>query len=322
VRYLIRRAGQAILVLVGVSLLTFVFAELAPGSFIDELRMDPTVSQGTIDALRERYALDRPFAEKYLRWVGSVARGDLGFSMAYDRAVGPLLWPRVLNTLALTIPATVLAWAIAVPLGAWAASKRGGNLDRGLAIVTSALLSVPEVLLGLGLLLIALRSGVLPTGGMMSSGFAEMSRADQMRDLAIHFLLPLAGLTLAILPALVRHVRAALNDVLRAPFIHAARAQGIPEQRLLFRHALRAAANPLISLLGLSIAGLLSTSLVIEQIMSWPGLGPLAVEAVAARDVHLVVGAVTCSTALLLIGTLASDALIYLADPRVRVERR
>ena len=318
-RYLIRRAGQAILVLVGVSLLTFAFAEAAPGSFLDELRVDPSVSPSTIEALRERYALDRPFAEKYLRWVGSVARGEFGYSMAYDRPVGPLLWPRALNTLVLALPATLLAWSLAVPLGAWAASLRGGSFDRGVAVATTALLSIPELLIGLGLLLFALRTGALPTGGMVSTGFAEMSRPDQLWDLGLHFVLPLTGLTLTITPALVRHVRASLNDVLHAPFIHAARGKGVPESRLLFRHALRAAANPLISLLGLSIAGLLSTSLVIEQIMSWPGLGPLALEAVAARDLHLVVGAVTCSTGLLLIGTLVSDALIWVADPRVRV---
>jgi peptide/nickel transport system permease protein len=250
-----------------------------------------------------------------------VGRGELGFSMTYERPVGPLLWPRALNTLLLTIPATLLAWAIAVPLGAWAASRRGSHVDRGVAVATTTLLSVPEVLVGLGLLMIALRSGRLPTGGMVSAGFSEMSRRDQVWDAAAHFLLPVAGLTLAILPVVVRHVRASLSDVLSAPFIGAARAHGIPEHRLLFHHALRAAANPLISLLGLSIAGLLSASLVIEQIMSWPGLGPLAIEAVASRDIHVVVGAMTCSTALLLIGTLVADVLIYLADPRVRLER-
>jgi peptide/nickel transport system permease protein len=303
-----------------VSLLSFFLAEAAPGDFIDELRLDPSVSADTIATLRERYALDRSPAQKYLHWVGSVARGELGFSMAYEQPVGALLWPRALNTLLLTIPATLLAWAIAVPLGAWAAFRRGGRTDRVIGAATTVLLSVPEVLLGLGLLLIALRSGA-PAGGMVSPGFAAMGLRDRAWDIASHFALPLTGLTLVILPVLVRHVRASVAEMLNAPFIHAGRGYGIPERRLLFRHALRAAANPLISLFGLSIAGLLSASLVIEQIMSWPGLGPLTLEAVAARDLHLVVAAVTCSTALLVVGTLVSDALIYLADPRVRPER-
>ena len=117
-----------------------------------------------------------------------------------------------------------------------------------------------------------------------------------MKDVLSHFLLPVTALTLINLPVLIRHVRASLIDVLQAPFIQAARATGIPERRLLFRHALRAAANPLISLLGLSVAALLSASLVVETIMSWPGLGPLLIEAVAARDLHLVVGAVVLHT--------------------------
>jgi peptide/nickel transport system permease protein len=123
------------------------------------------------------------------------------------------------------------------------------------------------------------------------------------------------------LPTLARHVRASLIEVLQAPFIQAARATGISERRLLVRHALRAAANPLIALFGLSIAGLLSASLVIEAVMSWPGLGLLLLEAVGARDLHLVVAAVTCSTILLITGNLLSDALLYLADPRIRPQQ-
>jgi peptide/nickel transport system permease protein len=322
VRYLGRRLGHAIVVLLGVSLLSFVLAEAAPGDFIDELRLDPRVSEATLTALRQRYALDRPLPQKYLNWLQSVARGELGFSMAYEAPVGPLLWPRARNTLLLTVPATALAWIIAVPLGAWAASHRGRAIDRGVAATTTALLSVPEVLIGLTLLIVALRTGVFPTGGMVSPEFAELTAGARVWDVARHLALPLTGLTLAILPVIVRHVRSSLTDVLDAPFIQASRASGIPERRLLFRHALRAAANPLTSLLGLSVAGLLSASLVVEQIMSWPGLGPLTLDAVASRDLHVVVAAVTCSTGLLVLGTLLADGLLYLADPRVRAEGR
>lgn len=320
-RYLGRRLAHAFLVLLGASVLSFVLAEAAPGEFIDELRLVPGVSDATLAGLRERYALDASLPEKYLRWLRSIGRGELGFSLAYEGPVGPLLWPRARNTLLLTIPATALAWLLAVPIGAWAASGRGGRLDRIVAGTTTTLLSLPEVLVGLLLLLIALRTGWFPAGGMVSPGYAELDSRAKMLDAASHVVLPITALTLAILPVIVRHVRASLIDVLETSFIHAARAQGIPERRVLFRHALRAAANPLISLLGLSVAGLLSASLVIETILSWPGLGPLMIEAVGARDLHLVVGVVTCSTALLVAGTLLADALLYFADPRVRAER-
>ena len=136
--------------------------------------------------------------------------------------------------------------------------------------------------------------------------------------MAWHLVLPATALILLTLPVLVRHVRASVVDTLSAPFVLAARARGVPTRRLLFRDVLRPAANPLISLLGLSIAGLLSTSLVIETLMSWPGLGPLLLDAIASRDIHVVIGAVLCSTLLLLAGNLLADGLLVLTDPRLR----
>jgi peptide/nickel transport system permease protein len=318
VRYLCGRLGHGLLVLIGVSVLSFLLAELAPGSVFDEVRLDPRISATTVAAMRERYGLDRSLPEKYFDWLESIPRGELGFSVAYNSPVGPLLWPRARNTLLLTVTATVLAWLIAVPVGTWAASRKGGWADRAAAAGTTAILSVPDLLLGLGLLMLAVRTGYFPTGGMVSNGFAELGPWGTLKDVMSHLLLPVTALTLINLPVLVRHVRASLIDVLQAPFIQAARATGVPERRLLFRHALRAAANPLISLLGLSVAALLSASLVVETIMSWPGLGPLLIEAVAARDLHLVVGAVICSTALLIAGNLLADGLLYLVDPRLR----
>jgi peptide/nickel transport system permease protein len=320
-RYLISRLGHGLLVLTGVSVLSFIFTAVAPGDFLDEMRLDPRISSDTVAALRSRYGLDRPLPVRYLHWLQSVRRGELGFSFAYNTPVAALLWPRARNTLLLTVPATAIAWLIAVPVGAWAASRHGGWGDRLLAGATAALIGIPELLLGLGLLLIAVRTGSFPAGGMMSARFADLAPLDKLRDLTSHFFLPVSALILLNLPVVVRHVRASLIEALAAPFVQAARARGVPHRRLLFRDAFRAAANPLVSLLGLSIAGLLSTSLVIEALMSWPGLGPLLLEAIAARDLHLVIGAVMCSTVLLLAGNLFADALLYLTDPRIRADQ-
>jgi peptide/nickel transport system permease protein len=319
-RYLSRRLAHGLLVLAGVSVLSFLFIALAPGDFLNEMKLDPRISPAMVAALRERYGLDQPLPLKYAHWLQSVVRGDLGFSFAYNSSVAPLLWPRARNTLLLTVPATFAAWLIAVPLGAWCASHRGRWADRVCAAATTALLVVPELLLALGLLWLAVRTGYFPVGGMKSATFAALSASDKAKDLAFHMALPASALILLSLPVVVRHVRSSLVDVLASPFIQGARARGVPPGRLLFRDALRAASNPLISLLGLSIAGLLSTSLVVEALMSWPGLGPLLLEAIAARDLHLVIGAVMCSTLLLLTGNLVADALLYLADPRLRAE--
>jgi peptide/nickel transport system permease protein len=319
-RYLCRRVGHGLLVLAGVSVVSFAFTALAPGDFLNDMKLDPRISPETVAALRERYGLDQPLPLKYLHWLQSVGRGELGFSFAYNTPVATLLWPRARNTLLLTGTSTAIAWLLAVPIGAWSASRRGRWVDRLCAGATTALLVVPELLLGLGLLLFAARTGYFPVGGMRSARFVELGTWERLSDVAVHLVLPASALILLTLPVLVRHVRSSLVEVLGSPFIQAARARGIPSRRLLFRAALRAAANPLISLLGLSIAGLLSTSLVVEAIMSWPGLGPLLLEAIGARDLHLVIGAVICSTVLLLAGNLVADALLYLTDPRVRAD--
>ncbi len=321
VRYLCARIGHGLLVLLGVSLLSFLLAAAAPGTFADELRIDPRVSPATIAAMQARYGVNRPLLEQYLRWLQSVGRGEFGLSVIYNRPVGPLLWPRLRNTLLLTVPATLLAWLIAVPIGVWAAARKDGWIDRLATAVTTTLLGIPEVVLGVSLLLVAVRTGAFPTGGMTSLNFDELGPWQKVQDVVSHFFLPVTALALVNLPVLVRHVRASLLDVLRAPFVQAARAAGVPERRLLFRHALRVGANPLISLLGLSLAGLVSAALVIETIMSWPGLGPLMLDAVMARDLHVVVAAVTCSTILLVAGNLFADGLLYLADPRIRTGR-
>jgi peptide/nickel transport system permease protein len=314
--------AHGFLLVVGVSVLSFVLVELAPGDYFAEMRLDPRISEATVHALRARYGLDRPLPERYLRWVASLARGEMGYSFAYGQPVGPLLWPRVRNTLLLTGTATGLAWMLAVPLGAWWATRRRGVADAGLTGLTAILLALPDLVLALGLLLVAVRTGWFPAGGMVSLGHEQMPAGERLRDVAAHLVLPVTALVLGILPVLVRYVRASIADALGAPFVRAARAHGIPEPRVLFRHALPAAANPLISLFGLSLAGLLSTSLLVEVVMSWPGLGPLMLEAILARDFYLVLGPVLASTLLLVGGNLLADALLLAADPRIRGEER
>lgn len=317
-RYLARRLAHALAILFGVSVLSFLLAEASPGTAFDELLLDPQVSPATIEALRDRYGLDRPLIDKYGHWLRSLLRGDLGYSVTHDSPVGVLLWPRARNTLLLTLTAAALAWLTAIPLGAWAANRRGRWPDRLTAGATTALLAIPDLLLGLVLLLIAVRTGYFPTGGMVSIGFADLAAWDKVKDVVTHFFLPVTALALMNLPVLVRHMRASMIDALRSPFMQGGRAMGVPERRLRIRYAWRVAANPMISLFGLSVATLLSASFVVETIMSWPGIGPLLLAAVVARDLHVVVGVVTCSTILLIGGNLIADVLLYWSDPRVR----
>lgn len=317
-RFFLGRIAQGMLLLVAASMLSFLFVQLAPGDFLDEVRLNPRISPETAAALRSQYGLNRSLPQRYVEWLDSVCKGDFGFSFAYDSPVAPLLWPRARNTLLLTGIATAIAWLIAVPLGVWSASRRGRWADQLCLTTTSGLLAVPEILLALGFLFLAVRTGWFPTGGMVSIGFGEWGWWAQTRDILAHFSLPVVTLVLGSLPALVRHVRAAMLEALTSPFILAARAHGIPRRAILFRYGLRAAANPLVSLFGLSLTTLLSGSLIVEIIMSWPGVGPLLLEAILARDVYVVVGVVMFSTVVILAGNLAADGLLYWLDPRIR----
>jgi peptide/nickel transport system permease protein len=320
IRFILRRLAHALLVLWGVSLLTFALIKLAPGDYFAEMRMNPQISPGTLEALRSAYGLDRSLPVTYLRWVRAVGRGDLGFSFAYNSPVWPLLKVRAANTLLLSLTALALAWLAAIPLGIWSAARPGHWEDKATSVGTTILLAVPDVLIALGLLALALKTGWFPTGGMHSLAWEEMGVAAKARDLAAHLALPVMALVAGLLPMLIRHVRSAMLDVLDSPYLQAARGHGIPRGRLLYRHALRAAANPLISLFGVSLGTLLSGSLLIEVIMSWPGLGPMLLQAILERDLYVVVAAVLFSTVFLVAGNLLADVLLHLADPRIRAE--
>jgi peptide/nickel transport system permease protein len=319
-RYLLGRAAHALFLVVGVSILTFLFTTLAPGNYFDEMRMNPQIAPETVAALRAQYQIDRPLPVRYASWLNSVVHGQMGYSFAYNSPVAPILLMRARNTLLLAITATLLAWGIALPLGIWSAERLGRLPDRLVSWATAALLVIPDLALALGFLVIAVRTGWFPVGGMSSLDFDSLTLSGKFRDLALHMVLPVAALVLSALPLLIRHVRAAVAEVLDAPFLLAARGHGIPRRVLVYRYALRAAANPLISLFGFSIGTLLSGSLLVEVVMSWPGLGPLLLESILARDLYVVIGGVLLSTLFLVTGNFIADILLYWADPRIRRE--
>jgi peptide/nickel transport system permease protein len=318
-RYFFKRLVHSILLLIGVSILSFLFTSLAPGNYFDEMRLNPQISTETVAALRSHYGVDRPVLVRYVRWIGSVARGDLGFSFAYNSPAAPLLWARGWNTLLLTLTATLLSWLIALPIGIWSAERLGRATDVAITTATGVLLAIPDLLVALGLLLLAVRTGWFPTGGMVSVGFETFSWLSKVRDVVLHMAMPVTVLVLSAFPLLARHVRAAMAGVLGSGFLRAAQAHGIPRRAILYRYALPAAAHPLISLFGFSLGALLSGSLIVEIVMSWPGLGPLLLEAILARDLYLVIGGIMLSTIFLIVGNFIADLLLCWVDPRIRV---
>ena len=174
-RYFLRRSAHALLLVIGVSMLTFLFTTLAPGNYFDEMRLNPQIAPETVAALRAQYQIDRPLPVRYLSWLNSVLHGEMGFSFAYNSAVAPILLVRARNTLLLTITATLLAWGIALPLGVWSAERCGRLPERMLSVGTAALLVIPDLALVLVLLMFAVKSGWFPAGGMTSVDFESLS---------------------------------------------------------------------------------------------------------------------------------------------------
>jgi peptide/nickel transport system permease protein len=302
-KFLTRRLIHGLVLLAAVSVISFLLAQMAGGDFYSELRNDPRISDATIARLRARAGLDRSLPVRYGMWAGSLLRGDFGYSLAYQSPVAPLLWERTRATLLLTGTATLLAWLLAVPLGIWNAAHRGTWRDGAARFILAILLTVPDLLLALALLVVAAQTGWFPVGGK-------------------HLALPLAVLVLGLAPALVRHVRASLLEAMDSPFALSARAQGIPRRRRLYRHLLPAALNPLISLFGFSLGTLLGASLLIEVVTGWPGLGPLFLEAIMARDFAIVLAVVMLSAVFLQAGNFLADLLLYRCDPRIRTVDR
>ncbi|HKN59860.1 MAG TPA: ABC transporter permease [Candidatus Acidoferrales bacterium] len=319
-RYVTQRFLHAALLLIAVSFFSFALLQLAPGDFFDAMRLNPQISRQTISTLRLEYGLDKPLPIRYERWLQSVLKGQMGFSLASNSPVAPLLRERARNTLLLSGAATALAWLLALPIGIWAAVKRGGWADRACGLATSTILAVPDLLLFLALLLLAVRTGWFPTGGMASAGVDDLDRWGKVKDVAFHLAPPALGLALATMPVLIRHIRSSMIDALESPFLRAARGHGVPRARLVLRYALPAASNPLISLFGFSVATMLSASALAEVILSWPGLGPLLVESILSRDVFVVVAIVMLSSVFLVAGNLIADLLLFASDPRIRTE--
>jgi peptide/nickel transport system permease protein len=282
------------------------------------MRLNPQISPETISSLRSRYGLDQPLVVCYGRWLRSALHADFGYSIAYNAPVAPLLWSRAKNTLLLATTGMLLTWVISIPLGVWAAARSGRMLDKGVRVASSLLVSIPEVVIAVALLAIVVRWRVLPVGGMTSMDNEGLSQWARLQEIASRMLLPTIILTLGESAIIVRHLRASVLEVLDTPFVQAARGLGIGRTRLLFRHVLPVAASPAISLLGFSLAGLLSGSLLVEVICGWPGLGPLILDATLSRDFYLVIGGIMLSALFMVGGNLVADIMLLACDPRIR----
>lgn len=316
--YVLRRLLQIVPLLLGISALTFLLLQLAPGDFLASVAENPQVPAEALEQMRRTFGLDRPWYVQYALYLRNVfLHFDFGYSFAYRLPVFAVLGKAVLNTLLLASSAMLVTWGLAIPLGVIAAVRQHGWQDRALSVAAFVSLSVPEVLSGMLLLMLAANTGWFPVGGMHSDDAGGMGALARAADVARHLVLPALVVGLIPLASRMRQMRASLLDVLRLDYVTTARAKGLPESRVVVRHALRNALNPMITLFGFTLGSLLSGSFVAETIFSWPGLGTIALDAIRTEDQYLVMGAVTMAATVLVLGNLVADLLLAAADPRI-----
>jgi peptide/nickel transport system permease protein len=320
--YIIKRLMQALITLLLASALSFFIIQLAPGDYIDSLKQNPTISPQRIAELRQQFGLDKSWPEQYFLWLWRIfTKGDFGTSFTFKRSVSSLLWERVPATLWLAIASLVVTWAIAIPLGVIAAVKQNRTTDRVLQIISYAGQGFPSFITALLLLIFAQNTSPLfPVGGMTSINNNELTWFGKLLDLGWHMILPTVALSVTSFAGLQRITRGELLDVLRQDYIQTARAKGLPENRVIYVHALRNAINPLITLLGFELASLLNGAFISEFFFNWPGLGRLTLLALQAQDLYLLMGSLVMGAVLLIIGNLIADLLLKFADPRIRLE--
>lgn len=316
--YILRRFLQTIPLLLGISALTFLLLQLAPGDFLSLMAENPQISSETLDAMRRNFGLDQPWYVQYLIYLKNIfLHFDFGQSFSRHQPVFGVLREGLLNTLLLASAAALVTWGLAIPLGVMAAVRQHGWVDRSLSVVAFIWLSIPEVLSGLLLLFLAARTGWFPIGGIRSLDWDYMTAAARMADLAHHLALPALVVGLIPLASRMRQMRGNLLDVLRLDYVTTARSKGLPEHRVIYKHALRNALNPLITLFGFTLGSLVSGSFIAETIFSWPGLGMITLEAIRTQDQYLVLGSVLMASSVLIAGNLVADLLLAVADPRI-----
>ena len=307
-KLIVNRMAQSLVTLLVVTMITFGMLATAGGDALSSLRENPNVSAATIEQLRRVYGFDKPLPERYISWLTEAARGNLGQSFFYHVPVLGLILSRLINTLYLAVVALIIAWSIALTLGAAAARRPGSwpdQLSEALILLTA---STPRIVLSLLALAVFSKTSLLALGAKSAGGAASI----------VHVLIPAFVLASPLVALFLAQVREGLGQTLGEDFVVVARAKGLQERKIVFRHALRVALNPLITIFGYSLGALMSGSVIVEAILGWNGLGMLSVTAVRSRDVPLLMGVLLITSMAVFIGNLVADLLLHWNDPRLR----
>ncbi len=322
--FILRRLFNLIPVFFGATLMVFFVVSAAPGDFLNDLRQDPNVSQDSIERLEKRFALDQPVPVQYLYWIRNIVQGDLGTSFTFDRPVIEVITPRISNSMILVAGNIFLLYLLAIPIGVYGAIRQYSLGDKSISVVSYLLLGFPNFFLGLIVVYFILQlqfafgRAILPVNGMTSSNFDSLSVFGKFLDIAWHAAMPIVVVTATGVASFSRFMRAQMLEFMNQDYIRTARAKGLTERVVIYKHALRNAVVPFIAGIGSILPGLIGGAGFVEYVFNWPGITPMLIDAINRVDVYLYTGFIAITLLLLIIGNLISDLLLALVDPRIR----
>ncbi|HKA20043.1 MAG TPA: ABC transporter permease [Blastocatellia bacterium] len=320
--FLIRRVLTAIPLIIVVTFITKALLVASPGNYLDSLKLIPSISPDYIAQMESKYHLDsNNVFERYWYWFWPALQGDFGFSFTKSASVWSLIGERVPNTLLLTGSALIFSWVFAIPLGMIAAVHRNRWIDKIIGFISFFGLSIPSLFFSLLMILFAAKTRLFPVGGIHNQVMWDsMSAWERFVDTSWHLVLPMIVLGTIGLAQYVRQMRSEMIETLSQDYIRTARAKGLSRWRVLTRHALGNAINPLITIFGFSLASLLAGALLTEYVFAWPGLGTLTFDALINKDEPLVMASVVMLVLMLVVGNMFADILLGIIDPRIRLE--
>lgn len=318
-KYILRRFLQMIPILFGISLLIFVLFALMPGDYFSSNRR---LTPQRLEELRTLYGLNKPILERYFIWLKNVFHGDLGFSLQHMLPVTTLINQYIWNSFIVSLASLICTWTLALVIGVYSATKQYSVFDRLVTLGVFASLSVPSFFIGLLLIkFFGVDLQILPIGGMIDTGSTTTGFAYVLEVLR-HMILPVGVLTFLSVGSLTRYFRTGMLDVLRMDYIRTARAKGLKERSIIFKHALRNAILPAITLLAFELPGLFSGAIITEQIFGWPGIGRIQLDALTARDYPVLMTLTMFLSFLTILGNFLADILYAAADPRIRLTQK
>ena len=315
-RYLIRRLLYTFITLVGISVISWVIITQAPGSPI-AITMDPKVSPKIVEQMEKNYDLDKPIYQQYFLWLKRLFTGNL-YSFKDGRPVLDKIGERIWNTLLLNFVSILIIFSLAIPLGIFSARRQYTFLDNLGTFGAYLGISIPGFWLAYLLILGTVKLFGYPVLGMRSFVTEDLSSLEIVMDRLWHLMLPSIILAIGGIAALSRYTRSSMLEVIRQDYVRTAKAKGLPEETVYYKHALRNALLPIVTLFGFLIPGLIGGSIIMETVFAWPGIGRLAYQAVLARDYPVVMTINTISAVLVLIGNFIADMLYAIVDPRIR----